>query len=252
MARVFVSHASQDLVLAREVHGWLVDAGHGVFLDQDLRDGVAGGEEWEKRLYDELRRVDAVVCVVTSEFLGSRWCTAEVAVARSRGIRLLPVLAESGVSDPLLSTLHHTDLTKDPDGARGFLLEALRRVEASWPQDRSPFPGLAPLDVDQHRVFFGRGEETRELVKLLRSPAEQVGGAAVLVVGPSGCGKSSLVRAGLVPVMTGEPDWWTLAPMVPGSAAAGDDPTTVAATQTSRIATTLRTIFTGGRLVHSP
>ena len=56
-------------------------------------------------------------------------------------------------------------------------------------------------------MFFGRGEETRELAKLLRSPAEQVGGAAVLVVGPSGCGKSSLVRAGLVPVMAGEPDW---------------------------------------------
>ena len=112
MARVFVSHASQDLALAREVHGWLVDAGHEVFLDQDLRDGIVGGEEWEKRLYDELRRVDAAVCVVTSEFLGSRWCTAEVAVARSRGIRLLPVLAESGVSDPLLSTLHHTDLTR--------------------------------------------------------------------------------------------------------------------------------------------
>ncbi|MDQ4022085.1 MAG: hypothetical protein M3257_10835 [Actinomycetota bacterium] len=62
----------------------------------------------------------------------------------------------------MLSTLHHTDL----------LLEALRRVETSWPQDRSPFPGLAPLDVDQHLVFFGRDEETRELAKLLGCPAE--------------------------------------------------------------------------------
>lgn len=217
MAKVFVSHASQDLALACDVHGWLVNAGHDVFLDQDLRGGIAGGEEWEKRLYDELRRVDAVVCVVTSAFLASRWCTAEVAIARSRGIRLVPVLAEPGVRDPLLTSSHHTDLAKDPDRARDFLLEALRRVEASWPEDRSPFPGLAPLDVDQHLVFFGRAEETRELAKVLRSPAEQVQCAAVLVVGPSGCGKSSLVRAGLVPAMAGEPDWWALPPMVPGA-----------------------------------
>ena len=68
MARVFVSHASQDLALAREVHGWLVDAGHEVFLDQDLRDGIVGGEEWEKRLYDELRRQAQAVeaCASTS------------------------------------------------------------------------------------------------------------------------------------------------------------------------------------------
>ncbi|MCA1682067.1 MAG: hypothetical protein LC700_02825, partial [Actinobacteria bacterium] len=39
----------------------------------------------------------------------------------------------------------------------------------------------------------------------------------VVVVGPSGCGKSSLVRAGLVPNMGGEPGWATLPPVTPGS-----------------------------------
>ncbi|MGH4001554.1 MAG: ATP-binding protein, partial [Pseudonocardiaceae bacterium] len=68
-----------------------------------------------------------------------------------------------------------------------------------------------------HRVFFGRTGETRELVELLRSPAEHAKGAAMLVVGPSGCGKSSLVRAALAPVLAGEPDWWTLPPIVPGA-----------------------------------
>ena len=78
MAGVFVSHASEDLALAREVHQWLIDAGHEVFLAQDLRDGIAVGEEWEQRLHDELRRADAVLCVITSASLASRWCTAEV------------------------------------------------------------------------------------------------------------------------------------------------------------------------------
>jgi hypothetical protein len=48
---------------------------------------------------------------------------------------------------------------------------------------------------------------------LVRSSAER---SLVLVVGPSGCGKPSLVRAGLVPVIADEPDWWTVRPFTPG------------------------------------
>ena len=63
MARVFVSHAGADTALAGEVHRWLVEDGHEVFLDRDLRDGIAVGEEWEQRLHERLRWADAVVCV---------------------------------------------------------------------------------------------------------------------------------------------------------------------------------------------
>ncbi|MGH3810823.1 MAG: ATP-binding protein [Pseudonocardiaceae bacterium] len=71
-----------------------------------------------------------------------------------------------------------------------------------WPDDQSPFPGWRPLDVNKHRVFFGRRDKVERLAGLVRSPAEQ---AVLLVVGPSGCGKSSLVRAGLLHVMADEP-----------------------------------------------
>ncbi|MGH3975679.1 MAG: toll/interleukin-1 receptor domain-containing protein, partial [Pseudonocardiaceae bacterium] len=147
MARVFVSHASEDLALAREVYRWLVDAGHEVFLAQDLRDGIAVGEEWEQRLHDEPRLADAVVCIVTSASLASRWCTAEVAIARSRGSRILPVKAEPDVADTLLTSVQHADLTQDPDTVRPFLVEALRQVDAVWPDDRCPFPGLRAFDT---------------------------------------------------------------------------------------------------------
>ncbi|MGH3621856.1 MAG: toll/interleukin-1 receptor domain-containing protein [Sciscionella sp.] len=221
MARVFVSHASDDRVLAGELYGWLVQAGHEVFLDQNLRDGLAVGEEWEQRLHERLRWADAVVCVLTSAYVSSQWCTAEVAIARSRGSRLLPVRAEPAVSHGLLRSVQHTDLTQDPAVARDALVQALRRVDpaggAGWPDDRSPFPGLRPFDLDWHRVFFGRQDDVEQLAELLRSPAEQARGAALLVVGPSGCGKSSLVRAGLVPTMATEPGWWTLPPITPGA-----------------------------------
>ena len=217
MARIFVSHASEDRALATQLHQWLVEAVHEVFLAQDLHDGIAVGEQWEGRLYKELLQADAVVCLVTSAYLASAWCAAEVGIAKSLGSLLLPFHFESGVAHPLLKSLHYTDLTRRPAEARTAVVEALRQVDATWPEDRSPFPGLRSFETDQHRVFFGRADEMKRIAGLLRSPAERAAGAALLVVGPSGCGKSSLVRAGLLPVMTGEPDWQTLPPIVPGA-----------------------------------
>jgi len=222
VARVFVSHASEDQLVAARLHGWLVDGGHEVFLDRDLRDGITVGEVWEQRLYERLRWADAVVCLITSAYRGSAWCAAEVGIARSLGSRLLPVLAEPGQTHPLLpsSRYQYTDLAGDPDAARAAVGEALRRVDAvgglGWADGRSPFPGLQPFEDDLHRVFFGRHAEVEALASLLRSPAGVAGGV-LLVVGPSGCGKSSLVRAGLSPVMAAERDWSTLRPLVPGA-----------------------------------
>ncbi|MBV9031511.1 MAG: TIR domain-containing protein, partial [Pseudonocardiales bacterium] len=216
-----MSHASEDGECAAELHRWLVGEGHEVFLDRDRRDGLRVGEEWERRLHERLRWADAVVCVVTSAAVASTWCSVEVGIALSRGSRVLPVRAEPGVVHPLLMSIQYADLTVDSAAGRAVLGEELRRVDAAggwgWPDDRSPFPGLRPLDVNDHQVFFGRAGEVEQLAGLLRSPAERVEAAVLVVVGPSGCGKSSLVRAGLLHVMAGEPGWWTLAPMLPGA-----------------------------------
>ena len=219
MARVFVSHSGKDAALADAVHRWLVDDGHEAFLDRDLYDGIRVGEQWERRLHERLRWADAMVCVLTSTYVASVWCTAELAVARSRGSRVLPVRAEAAVDHPLVKSLQHVDMIRDAAVARAKLAEALLRLDAAggsgWPDDRSPFPGLRALDTDEHLVFFGRSHEVDQLATVLRSPAEQVEHAVLLVVGPSGCGKSSLVRAGLLPVMAADEDWWTLAAIRP-------------------------------------
>src|SRR3712207_9511878 len=111
-------------------------------------------------------------------------------------------------------------MTVDAAAARARVAEALLRVDAAggrgWSDDRSPFPGLRPLDAAEHSVFFGRSQEIQHLATLLRAPAERADPAVLLVVGPSGCGKSSLLRAGLLPVMAAEEDWWTLPAILPG------------------------------------
>lgn len=221
MARVFISHASENAERAARIHGWLMREGHEVFLAEHPQEGIAVGDEWEQRLYERLRWADAVVCLVTSEYLSSPWCTAEVGIARARGSRVLPLLAEHGVAHPLLHSQQYADFAADPHDSYARLRTALHLVDAvgglGWPDSKCPFPGLRPFDADLHQVFFGRERDIQELTALLRSPAEQAAGRVRLVVGPSGCGKSSFARAGVLPSIASEPGWWTLPPVLPGT-----------------------------------
>lgn len=222
MARVFVSHAGEDTPVACEVCCWLVDDGHEVFLDRDVHDGIAAGDDWEPRLHERLRWADAVVCLMTGAYLRSVWCGGEVAVARSRGSLVLPVLLEPGAAHPLLDGVQRIDARRVTGDARAPLRAALNRLDVAgglgWPDGLSPYPGLRPFTAGQRRAFFGRKDEVTQLTALLRSPAAQAEEAILLVVGPSGCGKSSLVRAGLQPAVADDPGWWTLTAMTPGAA----------------------------------
>jgi WD40 repeat protein len=223
MAQVFVSHAGDGLDIALRVRGWLRDAGHGVFLDSDLTHGLRVGDDWRTRLYDELYRADALVCIVTKAFDASPWCAAEIGIAQARGTRILPVRAEQNAAHRLLSTetTQWADLlTGGTERGRKGLLEALRGLDGVGggmrPPGGSPYPGLRPFDTDQARLFFGRRAEAGRLAELLRASVPR-GAGLLAVVGPSGCGKSSLVRAGLVPLLDAEPEWLVLPPLFPAS-----------------------------------
>ena len=63
--------------------------------------------------------------------------------------------------------------------------------------DSNPYVGLRPFEREDSLQFFGRREQTAELLDRLHE-SHFLG-----VVGSSGCGKSSLIRAGLVPRATG-------------------------------------------------
>ncbi|HWT50245.1 MAG TPA: toll/interleukin-1 receptor domain-containing protein, partial [Mycobacterium sp.] len=222
MANVFISHAGADTGLAEQVCRWLVEDGHRPFLDRDRDDGILPGEDWEERLYRELRKADAVVCVVTPAYVRSVWCAAEIGAARGLGSELLPVrFSADGVRHTLLTPIHDVDATQDPDSARDRLRVKLGIIDGrggrGWADDQSPYPGLRPFEVGEHRVFFGRKVEIEQIAEQLRSPAKRFAPELLAIVGPSGCGKSSLVRAGVLPRIASDALFLPLAPIVPGS-----------------------------------
>jgi energy-coupling factor transporter ATP-binding protein EcfA2 len=79
----------------------------------------------------------------------------------------------------------------------------------------NPYVGLRPFETGESLLFFGRNEQTSEL--LLRLHKNHF----VAVVGSSGSGKSSLLKAGLIPALKAgylveDSDQWMIAIMKPG------------------------------------
>jgi hypothetical protein len=79
-----------------------------------------------------------------------------------------------------------------------------------------PYPGLRPFERGESDIFFGREEQTDQLLRRLEHRR------FLAVVGSSGCGKSSLVRAGLLAAletgyMAQAGARWRVAVMRPGA-----------------------------------
>jgi DNA-binding SARP family transcriptional activator len=79
-----------------------------------------------------------------------------------------------------------------------------RLLRAESRRVADPYPGIAPLQIDDADLLHGRGRATAELV------AHLVEARLLAVVGEAGVGKSSVVRAGLLPALA--------AGVLPGSA----------------------------------
>ncbi|MET0829497.1 MAG: TIR domain-containing protein [Microbacterium sp.] len=223
MTSLFISHSSADRELAHEIATRLTAVGYGaLFLDTDLEQGIPVGSRWERELYAALRRSDALIFVGTEAAANSRWCFAELVLARSVGTPIFAIRAGRGPSIDLLDDVQWVDLS-DREQGYARLLEGLRRRgldpgnSFSWDGTRSPYPGLKAFSAADAAVFFGRTSEVERLAQLLHPSFARGAGRWVGIIGPSGSGKSSLLHAGLLPGVTRmSEEWIVVPPFVPG------------------------------------
>ncbi|WP_448611813.1 nSTAND1 domain-containing NTPase [Geodermatophilus sp. URMC 60] len=218
MASVFISHSSRDRAVTERVIERLRAAGFAaLFVDFDPEQGIPVGRDWERELYAQLRKTDALVFLASEASVASRWCSIEIGLARSLGRPVFPLRLHSRVALPLLTDVQWTDLTGTEQGMTR-LLAGLRSAgldpadSFAWDPARSPYPGLVPFAAEDAAVFFGRQPETHRLVELLTPTLQRGPGRMVAVVGPSGSGKSSLVHAGLLPRLARQPERWVVVP----------------------------------------
>ena len=247
MASVFLSHSSRDHAATKLVIERLRAEGFAaLFLDFDPEQGIAAGRSWERELYAQLRKTDAVVFLASADSVASPWCFAELSLARSLSKPICPIRLHAGVRLALVEDVQWIDLS-DGEPAFASLLAGLRQAGVdpsdsfAWDPGRPPFPGLEPFASEDAAVFFGRDAEVDRLVDLLQPTLQRGGGRFVAIVGPSGSGKSSLLFAGLLPRLQRLERRWLVVPaLVPGSR------------PTENLAHSLATAFDARGAAHSP
>jgi hypothetical protein len=204
VASLFISHSSSDRDAAQRLAERLrTERFAALFLDFDPELGIPAGRNWERELYAQLRKTDAVIFLASTASVASRWCFLEVGLARSLGKPIFPLRLDGDAHLELLDDAQWIDFF-DGEPVYARLREGLRRAgldpadSFSWDPARRPYPGLQPFAAEDAAVFFGRDHEIERLLELVQLTLQRgVAGRLVAIVGPSGSGKSSLVRGGL-------------------------------------------------------
>jgi hypothetical protein len=235
LSKIFISHSSRDSFEAIALVDWLAEAGWSdVFLDLDPERGIAAGERWERRLHEASQRCEAVIFLVSRNWLASGWCGKEFSLARALNKKLFAVVVEpglgmAGVPPEFAGTWQAVDLgagqdarvfrAKHPDSGEerhvAYSQAGLRRLRAgldragldpkffAWPPTeepgRAPYRGLKPLEAADAGIFFGRDAPIVEATDKLRRLREAAPPRLLVILGASGAGKPSFLRAGLVP-----------------------------------------------------
>ena len=102
MALLFLSHSSNDNFAALALADWLRTEGwDDLFLDLEPERGIVAGERWERALHEAANRCDAVLFLVSSNWLASEWCLREFDLAHRLNKRVLGILIEDLSFDSL-------------------------------------------------------------------------------------------------------------------------------------------------------
>ena len=77
MSAIFISHSTKDHAEIKVMASWLKQQGHmSYFIDYDEQSGIRAGAEWEQVLYQRLRQCQAIIALLTPDWLESKWCFA--------------------------------------------------------------------------------------------------------------------------------------------------------------------------------
>jgi hypothetical protein len=191
-----------------------------VFLDIDKDTGVGAGEEWEKTLYEKLTRCHAIVLVLTPNWLTSTWCRIELAMARSLGKVILPIICAPLGEHYVLPEIQAVDLIEwKPEGLKRIekRLHAITDELArgfTFDRTRSPYPGIQAFEAEDAAIYFGRDEDTRAVIERLDACRIHGRSRLLIIIGASGSGKSSLLKAGVLPQLARHKAQWVVLPII--------------------------------------
>ena len=105
LSRLFISHSSKNNDRAIALTDWLVREGwsgpNDIFLDLDPDRGIAAGQRWAKALEEAAKRCEAVLFLASKEWLSSKWCGDEYALANRLNKKLFALILDDTELDAL-------------------------------------------------------------------------------------------------------------------------------------------------------
>jgi formylglycine-generating enzyme required for sulfatase activity len=203
MRRWFLSYNSQDLALMQGLEAALKrgDLEAKVFFAPT---SLRAGGFWLPELAKEIGEATAFVLLVGDKGLGP-WQVIEYYEALDRRVKQhdFPVIfvlldGQPAPGLPFLRQLHWI-VTADPASEQsvGQILDAAAGGGSSpgelW-RHTAPYRGLAAMEEKDSDYFFGRGQETVEVIRALEATPDRL----PVLLGNSGVGKSSLAQAGVL------------------------------------------------------
>jgi tetratricopeptide (TPR) repeat protein len=221
VSHIFISHSSKNVEWALRLKCWLEENGWpDFFLDLDPERGIKAGERWKVALQKAAYRCEAVLALVSPEWLASSYCKAEIDAARLLNKKIIVALIAPVDPDALadLREEQWVDLVSDPNGFLKLKI-AINQAgldPASFPlaAGRRLYPGLAALDENDAAIFFGRDGEVVKALDKIRGLSRSGVVRSLIIVGASGAGKSSFLRAGLWPRLKRDDRSWLPLPVI--------------------------------------
>ncbi len=235
MSLIFISHSSIDNAQAIALKNWLIDNGwDDLFLDLDPHHGISAGERWKDALIQASSYCDAVILMLSDNWLSSHYCMEEYRMAKELNKQIFPLIIDDSLTKEIpqdiidnwqyinliLGHRFFTQQVKLPDGSQqevsfaqsgltalknGLTKAGLNPESFAWPpidqydNPPSPYKGLRPLDATDAGIFFGRDGAIFDLMSQLRGLRNSAPPRFMVILGASGAGKSSFIRAGILP-----------------------------------------------------
>ncbi|VTU08498.1 photosystem I assembly protein Ycf3 [Actinobacillus indolicus] len=250
MSLLFISHSSKDNAQTIAVKHWLEENGwNELFLDLDPHQGILAGEQWKQALIRASNYCEAVILLISDNWLNSTFCWKEYVLAKQLNKRIFPIIIStpkeksipSEISDEL--QIINLELGKQfvvqrvtmPDGSKqdvflskeglsnfknGLIKAGLHPEFFQWPplelydNPPSPYKGLKPLDAEDAGIFFGREADISRLMEELYYLKDKPVPRFMAVLGASGYGKSSFIRAGILPRLARVPAHFLVMPVI--------------------------------------
>ncbi len=89
MPQVFISYSHDDRYIAESIATDLIRDGYRAWIDVD---GLIGGDVWERAIEKAIDAADALLVIVTVQALKSEWVKKEIAIARDKKTRIVPLI----------------------------------------------------------------------------------------------------------------------------------------------------------------